>query len=189
MVRASNFYTPASSNPLHFLYSFSLNARLKSPGIFLHMRASGNAVSYRVPPFVRLMNPLKDQVTILDTQHQEGISLSFSARKTIPQTAAGTFTPHRSVPEIECPWKLQLSPSPLKPDKLPRVIRNTDFHRINWGTAALLAAKLHFGHSTPHPKHLIFAKCPALGCSAAAIWVSHVRAGEIALELSYRARD
>lgn len=70
--RVSNFYTQASSNPLHCLYSFTPNARLKSPVSFLHTGASGNAV--RVP-FVQLMNPLKDQITILDTEHLEDISL------------------------------------------------------------------------------------------------------------------
>lgn len=70
--RVSKFYTQASPNPLHFLYSFTLNAHLMSPVSFLHTRARGNAV--RVP-FIQLMNPLKDQITILDTEHLEDISL------------------------------------------------------------------------------------------------------------------
>lgn len=70
--RVSNFYTQVSSNPRHFLYSFTLNAGLKSPVSSQLMIASGNAV--RVP-FIQLMNLLKDQITILDTEHLEDISL------------------------------------------------------------------------------------------------------------------
>lgn len=104
-------------------------------------------------PFVQSMNPLKDQLTILDAQHPKDISLSFPAWKTIPQTAGGTFTPHRSVPEV-CTCSSFLPPVPrhsLKPDRLPRRVRNTVFQGINRGPAALLAAKLHFGNWGFHP--------------------------------------
>lgn len=104
--RISNFYTQTTSNPLHFLYSFSLNARLKSPESFLHTRASGNRSKSPLRP---ANEPAKrSDHNPRHPAHGGYFTLISSMENDSTDSKGNVYTPQ------ECPrglYLLQLSPS------------------------------------------------------------------------------
>lgn len=173
--RVSGFHTPASSNPPHFLYAFTLNTLL-----FTLQRAPCTRKHQERQPeralFVRLTNPLRDRLTIRSAQHPDHVSFHSSTAQE-SDSADGGGTVHTSQRRPRDLNLLQLSrrcaSRSLNPAGLPAGITPgvpADSPTQQGGTAGREAAH----RQLPLPLDIktldavISANCPALGCPAAA---------------------